>query len=572
LIFNIRYVILDLIEYNSIKTNQSSVLRTLYRKETKMNETPFRRMGTMLDCSRNAVMNVNSLKKWIDICAKIGFNTVLLYTEDTYEIPEEPYFGYLRGRYSQAEIKEVDAFAKERGVELIPCIQTLAHVNGIVRWPAFAPIIDTADILLAGEDRTYELIDRMFASVAASYSTKIVNIGMDEAHMIGRGRYYDLHGDTDKVKILIEHIKKVSGIGKKYGLTLLIWSDMFFRLAAGDYYRSNAKIDESVKEQIPDNVELIYWDYYSTDRKHYDKMLSAHAKIKDGTWFAGGLWTWVGYAAHNEYSMRSTKAALGACVKHSVKDVFLTMWGDDGGECSKFSLLPSLFYAAEIAKGITNKAQIKEDFKNTFGISFDRFMLLDLTDSPNKNADGIKNTEKYLLFNDPFMGILDSTLVGDEGEKFAKAARKLVYAKNEPEWGYLFRTLYALCDALAIKANLCQRIRAEYSAKDKAALLAEADNCKKLQKKLNAFHEAYKEQWYKENKGQGFEVQDIRIGGLIKRVEHCGQMLRDYAEGKTDKIDELEEPLLDLHGNGADFKPGAICYQSWRMNSSANIL
>lgn len=148
MIFNIRYVILDLIEYNSIKTNQSSVLRTLYRKETKMNETPFRRMGTMLDCSRNAVMNVNSLKKWIDICAKIGFNTVLLYTEDTYEIPEEPYFGYLRGRYSQAEIKEVDAFAKERGVELIPCIQTLAHVNGIVRWPAFAPIIDTADILL----------------------------------------------------------------------------------------------------------------------------------------------------------------------------------------------------------------------------------------------------------------------------------------------------------------------------------------------------------------------------------------------------------------------------------------
>ena len=103
-------------------------------------------------------------------------------------------------------------------------------------------------------------------------------------------------------------------------------------------------------------------------------------------------------------------------------------------------------------------------------------MLLDLTDSPNKNADGIKNTEKYLLFNDPFMGILDSTLVGDEGEKFAKAARKLVYAKNEPEWGYLFRTLYALCDALAIKANLGQRIRAAYSAKDKAALLAEADN------------------------------------------------------------------------------------------------
>ena len=115
----------------------------------------------MLDCSRNAVMNVNSLKKWIDICAKIGFNTVLLYTEDTYEIPEEPYFGYLRGRYSQAEIKEVDAFAKERGVELIPCIQTLAHVNGIVRWPAFAPTLSTTCCEAASVTVNFSTFDRL---------------------------------------------------------------------------------------------------------------------------------------------------------------------------------------------------------------------------------------------------------------------------------------------------------------------------------------------------------------------------------------------------------------------------
>lgn len=542
-------------------------------RKSLMKEIPFRRLGTMLDCSRNAVMNVKSLKKWIKICSEIGFNTVMLYTEDTYEIPEEPYFGYLRGRYSQNEIREVDAFAKEHGVELIPCIQTLAHLNGIVRWPVYAPIIDTADILLAGDERVYELIDRMFASIASSYSTKTVNIGMDEAHMIGRGKYYDLHGDTEKSKILIEHIKRVAEIGKKYGLTLLMWSDMFFRLATGgDYYTANAKIDEAVKKQIPENVRLIYWDYYSTDRKHYDKMLSAHEKIKDGTWFAGGLWTWVGYAAHNEYSMNSTKAAFEMCEKHGVRDVFLTMWGDDGGECSKFSHLPSLFYAAEVAKGITDKAKIKEDFKKTFGISFDRFMLLDLPDSPNRSKKEIKNTEKYLLFNDPFMGVLDSTLIGDESEKFAKAARKLVYAKNEPEWGYLFRTLHALCDALAIKANLGQRIRAAYEAKDNAALLAAADDCKKLQKKLGKFYDAYREQWYTENKGQGFEVQDIRIGGLIKRIEHCEKMLRDFAAGKTEKIDELEERLLDIFGGVDEFRRGPMCHQLWRMNATTNIV
>ena len=47
---------------------------------------------------------------------------------------------------------------------------------------------------------------------------------------------------------------------------------------------------------------------------------------------------------------------------------------------------------------------------------------------------------------------------------------------------------------------------------------------------------------------------DYRIGGLIARVEHCKQMLLDYCHGKLDKIDQLEEELLDYYGNGNEFQ------------------
>lgn len=100
-------------------------------------------------------------------------------------------------------------------MELIPCIQTLAHLNAIVRWPAYSPHVDTSDILLAGDEAVYELIDKMFATVSKCFTSRIINIGMDEAHMIGRGKYYDIHGDTDRSQILIDHVKKVSRIGKK---------------------------------------------------------------------------------------------------------------------------------------------------------------------------------------------------------------------------------------------------------------------------------------------------------------------------------------------------------------------
>ena len=69
--------------------------------------------GIMLDLSRNAVVRVETAKDLIRRCARMGLNTFMLYTEDTYEIEGYPYFGHLRGRYTKAEMKELIAKADE---------------------------------------------------------------------------------------------------------------------------------------------------------------------------------------------------------------------------------------------------------------------------------------------------------------------------------------------------------------------------------------------------------------------------------------------------------------------------
>jgi len=38
-------------------------------------------------------------------------------------------------------------------------------------------------------------------------------------------------------------------------------------------------------------------------------------------------------------------------------------------------------------------------------------------------------------------------------------------------------------------------------------------------------------------------IQDIRIGGLIRRVASCTERLELYVDGKLDKIEELEDLL-----------------------------
>ena len=81
-----------------------------------------------------------------------------------------------------------------------------------------------------------------------------------------------------------------------------------------------------------------------------------------------------------------------------------------------------------------------------------------------------------------------------------------------------------------------------------------AKSYKPLVKQLEAFYEAFKVQWYKENKPFGFEIQDIRIGGLIRRIKHCASDLDALVKGKVSSLPELEEYQLpaDVTGYYAD--------------------
>ena len=539
------------------------------------NKVKFQRFGTMVDCSRNAVMKVDSLKKWIGITSDLGYNALLLYTEDTYEVDDNPYFGYMRGRYSKEELKEINAYALSKGMELIPCIQTLAHLNAIVAWPDYRPHVDVNDILLVGDEKVYELIDKMFATIAECYTTKVVNIGMDEAHMLGRGKYYDLHGEVNRFQIFVEHLKRVAQIADKYGFTLEMWSDMFFRLATGGKYESEdvskTQISEEVTKQIPGNVQLIYWDYYHDDKIHYDNMIRAHEKMKKGTGFAGGLYAWNSIAPYNEFSLRTLVPGLQSCMDNGVQNVFLTIWGDDGAECSKYAMLPALFYASEIAKGNNDADDIKVKFEEKFGISYDTFMLLDLPDSPRKRGM-LYNPEKYLFYNDCFTGLLDSTIAGGENATYAHVAEQLSKAAIGTEWRYLFETQEKLCAVLSIKAELGRRTREVYQSRDREVLVTLIQDYRTMLQTMQDFYYTYRKQWFTDNKPHGFDVQDIRIGGVIRRVQSCMERLQELYDGTIDRIEELEEVQLDFCGARENLAQEITVCGSWKRAITTNVL
>lgn len=535
------------------------------------NSVKFDTFGVMLDCSRNAVMKPERVKEYIDIMADLGYNCLMLYTEDTYEIPQRPYFGHNRGRYSIKELREIDTYAKEKGIDLIPCIQTLAHMKAIFRWPVFQKINDCEDILLADEEETYALIEDMFSSINQAFSSKMIHIGMDEAHLLGRGKYQDIHGFTDYMDIFLKHLKKVSEIAKKYEYELIMWGDMFFRIlnakSGGDYYTEVNQIPQSIKDMIPENVKIIYWDYYSDRKEHYVKQIKAHAMIKEPLWFAGGLWTWTGFSPHNKYTMEISTAALSACMEQKVKNIFMTVWGDNGGECSKFSILPALYYVAEAAKGEKDIQKIKEGFEKKYAISFDEYMLLDLPDTPD-DAKTPVGPEKYLLYGDCFMGLFDSMVKEEFAGQYMKISQRLAKVKHDHPYKLLFETQEKLTYALSLKCDLGIRTREAYGTKNMEALEKLLPVYEKTIKALKEFYAAYERQWMWENKPHGFDVQDARIGGAIWRIRHCKKRLEEYLAGEIERIEELEEPLLDVACR--EDSDEVICSSFWENSFTAN--
>lgn len=519
--------------------------------------------GLMVDCSRNAVMNLAALKRFVKVISALGYDTLMLYTEDTYEVDGEPYFGHQRGRYSKAELKEADAFFRENGIELIPCIQTLAHLNAMFKWVnRYGAINDTADILLADDDRTYELIDKIFATLSECFTTRKIHIGMDEAYMVGLGKYRDKHGDNDRFEIINRHLHKVCDMADKYGFKPMIWSDMFCKLAvsSSDYY-STADLEAIRKKaNLPENLTLVYWDYYSTDYNRYSNMIEKNKAFGRPVAFAGGAWTWKGFAPGNQFSFDTTLPAVKACRDRGVKDIFFTMWGDNGGECSRFAVLPALCYSAELLEGNENMSDAKARLKTVTGMEFDDFMLLDKLDNPTERLN--YNASKYLLYSDPFMGVYDSRVTEGVNGYYKELYKKLSAVQAMDDYKPMFDSAAALADVLSVKAELGVKTRAAYLAGDNKTLkdIAENDYTAAIDK-LKAFYIAFRRFWFFENKPHGFDVQDIRLGGLIMRLESCRERILSYCEDKSNTIPELSEPVLEDERS-----------KSWNNIVTANVI
>ena len=516
--------------------------------------------GFMRDCARNGAINYEAFKELTVFLALMGYTYIELYMEDLMKIEALPYLGLNRPAYSKEDIKKMEAYAALFGIELVPCIQTLAHLPALFRGSVFEDIHDKETVLLCDSEKTYEFLEKVIAFAADAFKSRRINVGMDEAHFMCLGRYEEKFGyPRDKGEVFLRHLEKVIKICGKYGFRPSVFSDMFFRCGLknekGCSYENikDKNFTENFAAKIPKDITLVFWDYNHDDADFYDTGFEKHFQLTRNVSYACGTWSWKGFSPYNTIGEKNSLAALQSCKRHEINDFLVTFWGDGGGECSTFSVLSTLLRLSE--ENYFSGTEEKELdirslflFGNTFGQMKD-LENANVTD-PGTVKDGIDiNPCKYLLYSDALTGVFDWHVHTDAESQFLRNARLFKhYKERKGRFSYLFDTLYKLSTALAVKAPLGVNIKRAYDAKDNEKLKEIAEKTiPECIKRIKEFYDAFSFQWQKENRFTGSEVGDIRVGGLLFRLEETAKILKDFLSGMTERIEELEEERLPFY-------------------------
>lgn len=71
-----------------------------------------------------------------------------------------------------------------RGIEVMPCIQTLGHMGQVLQWQQYAHLRDNTEVLLSESEATYDFIEKMIQTISRPFRSKRIHIGMDEVNNI----------------------------------------------------------------------------------------------------------------------------------------------------------------------------------------------------------------------------------------------------------------------------------------------------------------------------------------------------------------------------------------------------
>ena len=295
------------------------------------------KLAYMLDVSRCRVPTMAWLQQRIAMLAQLGFNQLQLYMEHTFAYQGHDIVWQDSSPFTADEIRTVDDWCSTMGMELVPCINCLGHME---RWLKHEPYRHLAECpdgftdpwgqirpwgsTLLPSDKTYAFLQDLFSQILPCFSSKSVNVGMDEPFELGLGR--SGVGATGRRELWIHHLHRVHQLAACHGKQIQFWADVL--------------LEEGCDDPCPDDATALAWGYES----HTSFAKAAHRlqQQRRPFWLCPGTSSWCSLTGRWTNSLANISDSLDCAHRFGAQGVLLTDWGDAGHHQQAAISLPGL--------------------------------------------------------------------------------------------------------------------------------------------------------------------------------------------------------------------------------------
>jgi hypothetical protein len=292
--------------------------------------------GVMMDLSHGPLPTEAEIKRQIDSLAQWKGNQYYFYSELSIELKGYPLINP-NGRYSQDEVRNIIAYARERHVDVVPCLEFYGHLHDLFRLERYAdlaPLPHGTEINPA-KPRMQQLLADWLQQMAALFPSPWFHVGLDEPWELERAGSAAA-GGVDPEKLYVDHLKRIAGLLRQDGKQMLFWADIASGAALFDKY-------PKLTSDLPSGVIPVPWHYHA--EKDYTPMLVPFKNAHIPELVATGIWGWDTITPDFPLTFTNIDGFLRDGKKMGTLGIINTDWADDA-ELMFRETLPGVAYGA----------------------------------------------------------------------------------------------------------------------------------------------------------------------------------------------------------------------------------
>ena len=288
----------------------------------------FAARGVMLDISRDRVPTMATLRELVDLLASWKINQFQLYTEHTFAYRDHKKVWEHASPMTAQEIRELDGYCAERGIELVPNQNSFGHLNRWLAHKEYVHLAETPDgcmtpwskelhppITLYPGQESLAFLGKLFDELLPNFSSGLFNVGCDETWELGQGRSKAACEERGTVWVYVDFLKEIHKLVSARGHRMMFWGDIVL------------KHPELIAE-LPKDLIALEWGYEATHPFDADCRRFAAAGLR--FYVCPGTSTWNTIAGRTDNAMGNLRNAAENGLKHGASGFLNTDWGDNG--------------------------------------------------------------------------------------------------------------------------------------------------------------------------------------------------------------------------------------------------